>query len=210
MHVHGGLGGRHSPIWPTWAKTEEGMLTQRKTGMLFPQERKWTHSRKITNRHDLSWGPNAKGLTLGYNIFLEAKGEEVILFPLPRASLPERSLTWGQEEDTRCSSMGCGLKPHIGTELILERTSYHVWEEAGIWEAPNVKAVPWANQWQARGWVWCLSPLLGPSSTPSSLESIDEIAIPGHSPPELLSSSVWSASTLDLGPTTAVLTGAAR
>lgn len=111
MYVHGGLGGRRSPIWPIWAKTEEGMLTQRKTGMLFPQERKWTHSRKITNRHDLSWGPNAKCLTLGYNIFLEAKGEEVILFPLPRASHPERSLAWGQEEDKRCSSMAVVWSP---------------------------------------------------------------------------------------------------
>lgn len=34
MYVHGGLGGSCSPIWPTWAKAEEGMLIQRKTGML--------------------------------------------------------------------------------------------------------------------------------------------------------------------------------
>lgn len=126
------------------------------------------HSRKTTNRYDPPWGPNAKGLALSYNIFLEAKGKEVILFSLLRTTLHESCLVWGKEEDTRCSSMGCGLSPAQAFSSFLERTSHHVWEEAGIWEAPNVKAVPWAKQWRARGWVWCLSGILGPNSNPRS------------------------------------------
>ena len=54
---------------------------------------------KTTDRYYPALGPNAKGPTL-YNMFLELKGEGVILFLLQRASLPVMKTAWGREEDT--------------------------------------------------------------------------------------------------------------
>lgn len=44
-------------------------------------------------------GPKAKGPRLGSNMFLELKGEGVVLFSLPWVSLPTRT-AWGGEENT--------------------------------------------------------------------------------------------------------------
>ena len=53
---------------------------------------------KTTDRYYPALGPNAKGPTL--YMFLELKGEGVILFLLQRASLPVMKTAWGREEDT--------------------------------------------------------------------------------------------------------------
>ena len=96
-------------MWPTWAKTERGMLTQRETRML-PLEEKEMDAWKTPDRHYPALGPNAKGPTLGYNKFLELKGEGVILFPLQRASLPARRTAWNREEDTGVQFHGPGME----------------------------------------------------------------------------------------------------
>lgn len=101
-------GGVVSLIWPTWPKTEGGLSTQRKTKMPLLEEKEIS-AWKTTDRHYPALGPHAKGPTL-CNMFLELKGEGVILFLLQRASLPVMKTVWGREEDTGIQVHGSGME----------------------------------------------------------------------------------------------------
>ena len=115
-------GGAVSLIWPTWPQTKGGLSTQRKTKMLLLEEKE-INAWKTTDRHYPALGPNTKGPTL-YNMFLELKGEGVILFLLQRASLPVMKTAWGRKRTQEYSSMGQEWKLSLSVNL-------PVWEGPG-------------------------------------------------------------------------------
>lgn len=97
MFVHGGLGNGCSPIWPTWAKTEEGMLTQRKTGMLFLEKGKMDAWQEDNQQTQPTLGAKCKGRDPVVEHISRSKrrgnhSPHPPSLPPLRASVPERSI----------------------------------------------------------------------------------------------------------------------
>lgn len=89
-----------------------------------------------------SFGAKCKGVTLEYNMFLEIKGEGIILLFQQRTSLPAKRQRGVENRAPECDSTGQGVEAQHRHLAHLWEGLTVMWKVPGTWEAPNVKAAP--------------------------------------------------------------------